>query len=162
MKKLILGLVVSLITIITLLLAGEYWVRNFVLKTVATGNCSQLDPIVKFKGIPGSVCTSRTQEWNVTNKHNSFGLRSPETTLEKSKDTFRILFLGDSFVQGYGVNEEKSFPRLVEIKLNDQYKGQPKIEVINSGVPNYSPLIEYLYLKNDGLKFNPDLVILEF
>lgn len=35
-----------------------------------------------------------------------------------------------------------------------------EFEVINSGVSAYSLLFEYLYLKNYGLQFNPDLVIL--
>lgn len=130
--------------------------------TWASGNCSQLDPIVKFKGVANSVCESKTPEWHVTNKHNSLGLRSPEISVSKPEGTYRILFLGDSFVQGYGVAEEESFPRLIEKELNAKFASNPKIEVVNAGVPNYSPLIEYLYLKNEGLKLSPDLVILEF
>lgn len=162
MKKLLAGVAISLVTIILLLFAGEFWVHNFVLVTRATGKCDQLDPIVKFKGIPNTTCTSRTPEWNVINKHNSYGLRSPETTIEKPPGTYRILFLGDSFTQGYGVNLEEAFPQLVEKELNGHFKNKFKVEVINSGVPNYSPLLEYLYLINEGYKFKPDLVILEF
>src|SRR3989338_553025 len=161
-KKLVLGLGISATTILVLFFLGEYWVRNYVLVTWATGNCSQTDEILKFKGVPGSICESKTPEWHVVNKHNSLGLRSPEIKIEKSQDTFRILFLGDSFVQGYGVEEEESFPRLLEKELNTKFGGKPKVEVVNAGVPNYSPLIEYLYLKNEGLKLSPDLVILEF
>jgi hypothetical protein len=35
-------------------------------------------------------------------------------------------------------------------------------EVINAGVASYSPLLEYLYLKNGGLDLDPDVVILNF
>ncbi len=162
LKNLLISLTVLLTTLVLIFLAGEFWVRNFVLVNKTSGNCVQADPIVKFKAVPSSECRSQTPEWNIINKHNSFGLRNPETTLEKPANTFRILYLGDSFVQGYGVAEEKSFVRTLEKKLNEKYSGSPKIEVINAGVPNYSPLIEYLYLKNEGVKFSPDLVILEF
>lgn len=161
-RAFIVGVLISVLTMILLTLFGEFYVRNFVLVTKSSGNCTLLDPIVKFRGAPGSECSSRTPEWNVTNKHNSFGLRSPEISLDKKEGAYRILYLGDSFVQGYGVEEGKSFPRLVEKELNKKYQGKPNIEVINAGVPNYSPLLEYLYLKNYGLKFDPDLVILEF
>lgn len=162
LKSLAISLVILLVTLVLIFLVGEFWVRNFVLLNKTTGNCMQLDNIVKFKAIPNSECFSQTPEWQITNKHNSFGLRSPGTSLEKKAGTFRILFLGDSFVQGYGVDEEKSFVRSLEKKLNEKFQGGPKIEVINAGVPNYSPLLEYLYLKQEGLKFNPDLVMLEF
>lgn len=161
-KKLLIGLLISLVTMIILLLLGEYWVRNFVLVSKATGDCGLSDEVLRFKGKPNSQCSSRTPEWNIKFKLNSFGLHGPETTLEKPVGTYRILFLGDSFTQGYGVEEDKSFPRLVEKRLNEISSGKPKIEVINAGTPNHSPLLEYLYLKNEGIKFNLDLVILEF
>lgn len=161
-KKVLIGLIIASVTSVLLYFAGEYYLRNFVLVTRSTGHCDQLDPLVKFKGIPNTTCTSRTPEWDVVNTQNSFGLRSPETSLQKPSGVYRILFLGDSFTHGYGVHADASFPSLVEKKLNEKFKGNPKIEVINSGVPNYSPLIEYLYLKNEGIQFDPDLVILEF
>lgn len=161
-KKILIGGFISLITLVIIFFAAEFTLKNFVLVNIATGICGVEDPVLKFKGKPNSECTSRTPEWNIKFRLNSFGLHGPETTLEKPEGVYRILFLGDSFTQGYGVEENKAFPRLVEKQLNDHYKGRTKIEIINAGVPNYSPLIEYLYLKNEGLKFNPDLVILEF
>src|SRR3990167_23406 len=148
MKKFFQGLLIFFITSIVIFLVAEFWVRNFVVVNKTTGNCMQLDPIVKFKAIPNSECFSQTPEWRITNKHNSHGLRGPAVTLEKPNDTYRILFLGDSFAQGYGVDEDKTFVRRLEKQLNDKYKQKPKIEIINAGVPNYSPLLEYLYLKN--------------
>ena len=34
--------------------------------------------------------------------------------------------------------------------------------MINTGVGSYSPLLEYLYLKNGGLDLQPDIVVLNF
>lgn len=161
-QPIFLGLTISFVTFLVLFLLGEFWVRHFVLVTETTGVCEKLDTILRARPIPGSVCFSQTPEWKVTNSHNSFGLRSPETTLEKPQGVYRILFLGDSFTYGYGVEEKDSFPRLVEEKLNGLFEGKPRVEVINGGLPGFSPILEYLYLKNEGFRFNPDLVILEF
>ena len=41
--------------------------------------------------------------------------------LSKSIETsFKILILGDSLTEGYGVNEEQSYPFLLEKKLNTE------------------------------------------
>ncbi len=49
---------------------------------------------------------------------------------EKEKAPFRILILGDSLTEGYGVETEEAFPALVEAEL----KGwNPRIEIINGG-----------------------------
>ena len=37
-----------------------------------------------------------------------------------------------------------------------------KYEVINMGNSSYSPILEYLYLKREGLKYGPDIVVLGF
>ena len=42
---------------------------------------------------------------------NSLGLRDIEHTIKKEKNEFRILCLGDSFTEGYGVDFEDSWPR---------------------------------------------------
>jgi len=162
LKQIFLGLIISFVTFSVLFVLGEFWVRNFVLINRTTGVCEEPDPILKARPIADSTCFSQTPEWKVINSHNSFGLRGPETTLEKPEGVYRVLFLGDSFAYGFGVEEANSFPRLVEKGLNEVFNGQPRIEVINAGIPGFSSILEYLYLKNEGFKFNPDLVILEF
>lgn len=52
-----------------------------------------------------------------TYSHNSLGLRgSKEYTFERQTD-HRILFLGDSFTYGFGVNDDQTFPYLTEKRL---------------------------------------------
>lgn len=92
---------------------------------------------------------------------NSNKLRGPEISYKKPKDTYRILFLGDSVTFGHLVHNYKEvFPHMVEKILFDKTK--KKIEAINAGVNGYSPWQEYLYLKEEGIKFNPNLVVVGF
>ena len=59
---------------------------------------------------------------------NELGLRG-KTIKEMSRK--RILFLGDSFTFGSGVEEDGTFPALVEYALGDE------ISVVNGGQPGY-------------------------
>lgn len=79
---------------------------------------------------------------------NQYGFRDKFITNE---DTPRIIFIGDSWTFGYGVNSEKSFPSLVGSKT--------KMSVFNMGVPNYSSLQSiYLYKRFED-KFKPKYVV---
>jgi hypothetical protein len=89
--------------------------------------------------------------WIVTN---SRGLRDREHTLEKQPGKYRIIVLGDSMTFGAGGVESKD--RFTDVLENSD----PRLEVINLGVPAYSTDQEYLYLKREGLLYHPDLVIL--
>jgi lysophospholipase L1-like esterase len=98
-------------------------------------------------------------EFNYLWENNSLGMRDPERKLEKDAETFRVLFLGDSFVQGYGVPREQSMVALLEQNLNQPPRSKT-IEVLNGGVFGYSPFLEYLYLRELMPKLKPDLVLL--
>lgn len=51
------------------------------------------------------------------------GFRDRVYPLDKSPGVTRIAFLGDSFVFGWGVNVENSFPKQLEKMLNEKIKG---------------------------------------
>lgn len=94
---------------------------------------------------------------------NSQRVRSTgETSVKKPHDCVRVLALGDSMTEGVGVNDNETSCYLLQDYLNAAGKNDVKYEVINSGVGSYVPILEYLYLKTDGIKFEPDLVILFF
>ena len=138
----------------------ESVLRIFEKKTYDLGACTSLDKYLHHVMIPNKTCRFKTDEWDVTYKFNSLGLRDDEINLEKPWDEFRILVLGDSFVQGHGITQDKTFVKLLEKNLKE--KTGKKFRVINAGVYGYSPLVEYLLLKKEGLLLNPDLVILAF
>lgn len=88
---------------------------------------------------------------------NSFGMRDLPRELVKGKDTFRILLLGDSFMEALQVPFHRSFPQLLEARLKE-LTGH-SIEVINAGVAGWGTDEELTYLTRYGLQFNPDLVL---
>ena len=92
---------------------------------------------------------------------NSHGLRGPETTYEKPPSTIRILNLGDSVAMGWGVDEEKTYGRGLELLLNEQSTGNLRYEVINAGVPGWNLENALAYLQAEGLKYEPDLLLLD-
>jgi lysophospholipase L1-like esterase len=92
---------------------------------------------------------------------NSHGLRGPETSYEKRPGTFRILNLGDSIVMGWGVSEEDTYGQQLESLLNEQDMDDPRYEVINAGVPGWNLENELAYLQAEGLKYEPDLILLD-
>jgi len=76
----------------------------------------------------------------------------------KPPDTYRILCLGDSIFFGYGVNNDELFSSHLEKLLNGS-DNLTRYEVINASAGGWG-LLEYAtFLKNEGYKYSPDLVI---
>jgi hypothetical protein len=85
---------------------------------------------------------------------NSKGIRGKiEYNYEKNPDKTRILILGDSFTFGEEVNDTETFPYYLQQKL-------PDAEIINFGVKAYGQDQILIYLLEEGLKYNPDIVLL--
>ncbi|MCB0344535.1 MAG: SGNH/GDSL hydrolase family protein [Bdellovibrionales bacterium] len=103
---------------------------------------------VKFQGVPVRI--------------NSCGMRSREIPIAKGEDVFRIAMLGDSYVFGWGVEEDKSFVSMLEQRLNQFTGGSPRVEVLNFGVPGYSTFQEVAAFNAIGRDFDPDLVLMYF
>ena len=70
----------------------------------------------------------------------------------------RVLLIGDSFIEGIGLDYEFTFAGLLQKHIEEKY------EVLNSAVSSYSPSIYYLktkYYLNKGYKFDKVLVFLD-
>jgi len=78
---------------------------------------------------------------------------------KKPANTIRILSLGDSNTQGYEVRQEYTFSSIVEKYL---LKEDYKVEVLNAGVSGFSTAEELIFLENEGIKYDPDVVLLGF
>ena len=94
-------------------------------------------------------------------KTNLKGLRDYEFPEKKPEGVFRIIVLGDSITEGHAIDIESTYPKKLEKLLN---KGKPtrKHEVINCGVTGYNTFQELIFLKEKGIKYQPDLVIVGF
>ena len=88
---------------------------------------------------------------------NAFGFRSKETAFEKRG--FRIVMLGDSFTFGTGVADEESFSWVLD-DLLDAGPGSAGAEILNAGTNGSSNVSQINYFRADGVRFDPDLVVL--
>lgn len=96
---------------------------------------------------------------------NSHGFRGAETPLAKRDGEMRILGLGDSVLFGQGVRQGQDYlSQLIEL-LNDRAQ-QRAVDYfwtgINTAVPGYNTAVEVALLRERGLAFEPDLVLLGF
>ncbi len=91
---------------------------------------------------------------------NRHGLRGPDREYRKREGVTRILFLGDSIPYGLRLPYDDTFPRRVEILMN-QERDRP-VECINAGIPGYSTWQEYQFFENEAYRYNPDIVVLSF
>jgi len=93
---------------------------------------------------------------------NHRGLRGADVADIKAPSTFRILFLGDSFTFGEGVQDDEPFPFLIGELLQKEAATGTLFEIVNAGVSGYNTRDEVRYLEHRGLALDPDLVVLTF
>jgi hypothetical protein len=121
------------------------------------------NPLISVEPIPNSeeiydgfeVCLPP-----VIVKINSQGFRDREYSVEKPNNTFRIIVLGDSFTFGVSVRSEDTYPKVLEQILNQNTS--KSYEVLNFGVRGFNMLEKIEFFKEKGIKFNPDLVIVQY
>jgi lysophospholipase L1-like esterase len=115
------------------------------------------------KMLPNSRSSVRQRDFHYTQRINNFGMRGDDIAEVKPADSFRILMLGDSFTMGKGVEDQQSFPRLLEHALQQRIascNSRRRVEVLNGGVDSYAPILSYLQLRQDFDRLKPDMVIL--
>ena len=117
----------------------------------------KLDPALGFKHLTDKKVTWHS-EGLATSYFNADGLREHGLTVLKPPGTFRIALLGDSMAESLQVPVEKSFG--YQIQESIKHKLSRPVQVINFGVSGYSTVQEYLQLKQQVLKYKPDLVLL--
>jgi hypothetical protein len=102
---------------------------------------------------------SQARLMGVDVKINSKGLREREISYDRTPSALRLVMLGDSFTLGWGVPVEQTFSRRIE-RL---YAARGiEAEVINAGVGNYNTIMEVNYFLNEGYKYRPDIVVLNY
>jgi len=157
------ALAVTAVSLVVPLLILEVGLRLFAPQTTAV-NVSEWDAVYGWRNRPGARGFFHTPEFRMEVRINSLGLRDEETTWEKPAGTFRLLGLGDSFAFGHGVAADSCFYSVAERALDQRSRaaGGPRVEVLNAGVGKWGTAAEYLYLKREGLRFSPDVVVVAF
>lgn len=120
---------------------------------------SEYDPLLGWRKKKNASATYRRREYTVDVRINSQGLRDAERSVEPSPGVFRVLALGDSFVEGYTVDLPFTVTQRLQARLKDS--GCPA-EVINGATQAYSTDQEYLFYRSEGARYQPSLVLLFF
>lgn len=144
------------------ILSRILWTRMSELENVSSisfisrSDHKKLDPPRIFW--PGQIGNIR--EFSVETSRNSLGFHDVEHTLQKPAGTFRVLILGDSFVEAIQVPLEKAFHKIVEKELNRRMDFP--VEIISLGRSGAGTQKSYEILLETGIRFRPDLVLMQF
>ena len=129
-----------------------------------------IEPIINIKEIPiDEFLIYSLKEQQETEKkceyeeRNNLGFKDFEWQIQKPSNTYRIITLGDSMTVGLCVRNEYTWPKQLEGKLND-LNFPIKLEVFNMGSHELDTGTseELGTLKNFSLKYNPNMIILEY
>ncbi|MBP7216013.1 MAG: SGNH/GDSL hydrolase family protein [Candidatus Omnitrophica bacterium] len=102
---------------------------------------------------PDYQCQWDSLEWSVAYQTNALGFRDDHHELGKQTGKKRIVVLGDSMAEGWGVEQDQMWQSLLQDKLGAQY------EIINCAVRGYDLIQEYRQFQEVGILYEPDLVI---
>jgi lysophospholipase L1-like esterase len=119
----------------------------------------EYDPLLGWRKRKNAIATYKRREYTVEVRINSQGLRDPERLPASDPNAFRVLALGDSFVEGYTVDLEQTVTQRLESRLK---AAGCATEVINGGTSAYSTDQELLFYRSDGARYRPSLVLLFF
>jgi lysophospholipase L1-like esterase len=130
-----------------------------------TGNFWRTDPQTGWSLQPGATGRwfNPPYEYDIDITINDQGLRDVERAgYDKPAGVFRILLLGDSYVEGLRVPLEQTFGKVLEAELNTSAPAGQRYEVVNAGVSGWGTDQQLLWLRTEGAKYQPDLVLLSF
>lgn len=118
------------------------------------------NPLIGYELVPHFESDVGGPMLDFRGKANSLGFRDREHPVEKPQGVYRVLVLGDSIVQGLGVpSSDDIFTTVLERTLLEQGND---VEVLNFGVSGYNTLQEVETLREKGLPFASDLIVLVF
>ena len=127
----------------------ELLVRAFVTVRDVGPALTEYDPVFGQRLKRNFRCVRETPEFHMRFSSNSLGWRGPEPAAPEAE----IVFLGDSFTMGYGVDEGLEFPQLLANALGKS--------VVNMGVGGTGNGRWPLILRGDAGSFEPETVVLQ-
>jgi hypothetical protein len=90
-------------------------------------------------------------------RSNSSGFRTPEFTIARPPDTFRIVVVGDSYTWGQGVALSETFSEVLRARLAPRLK----VEVIALGVCGHRFVDNVAKIEIIADRLDPDLVVIQ-
>lgn len=138
------NLIILGVTLVVLLMLGEFIVRFVFRDITSTGDNT-------------SYFARRWERSNVSK--NRWGFREREFKLTRPDNVYRIAVIGDSYTYGQGIPENERYTNLLEKYLN---KKNNKYEVLNFGKGGANTIDEITILRDVVLKANPDFILLQW
>jgi lysophospholipase L1-like esterase len=139
------------------LLAAELAVRtafpNWAPRSARMTTFWKYDARYGWVHVPNMTGRFASEGFDIEVRINSKGFRGREIPYARSGTSRRVLMLGDSHVWGFGVDEERSFVRLLANRV-------PDLEIVNLGVSGYSTDQELLLYQDEGYRYGADVVVL--
>jgi lysophospholipase L1-like esterase len=149
--RLLARLVLVCLSSVSTLVALEVGARLYA-KATATERGMTFDPELGWR--PRPFVTKFDSVWGATRpaRTNSRGWRDRERTYEKPPGTLRAIALGDSYTFGTDADDGERFTDLLQNRTG--------LEVVNLGVAGYGTDQELRVLEIEGVRYQPDIVIL--
>ena len=147
------GLAAPLLLVeLTLRLFGPVLPGNY-----ETGVWAEGHPVFGHFHIPGATAWVREPEFTTYLRFNQHGLRGAEVRVPKPPERYRVLFVGDSFIEAKQVAEQDSVAEQLNALV--QRAGRSEIRALNAGVFDWSQVHEYLYVQEAAPVLRPDLIV---
>jgi lysophospholipase L1-like esterase len=118
------------------------------------------NPKIGYEPVPLVYTGRELGFYDYLGASNSLGFRDREHAVAKPAGVYRIVVLGDSIAAGLHVERnEDVFPRILERLL---VQDGMRAEVINLAVSGYNTQQEVEMLREKGLQYHPDLVVVAY
>lgn len=155
----------AILLLVSLVVLAEIWLR-FEGTTPVPTVTSQVSPALQSMLVPSSTTHHEMRRLskvqladNVVLQTNSLGLRGTLPEEPKHAGVIRVVILGDETILAPHLANAETVPGRVGQFLS---KAEQQFEIINAGVPGFSPLLSWLQFRHELQELNPDVVILHF
>jgi hypothetical protein len=171
LRSIFINVLITLLAIAVSLAALEGLVRWFALAPPQSAGADSglktlvtFDQILETRYIPNvsTRIASPWKEYDVTYRTNQLGLRGGDFPA-KQPGELRVLAVGNSFVEGWGVEESQTFAHIAEDVLRSagEKTGRP-VRIVNGGISGYGAAQVYLNSGRLWPAVAPDVVLLAY
>ena len=115
------------------------------------------DPVLGYKQLPGQFVVTLKNVFNfrVTHLPNGLRITHPLETYNNPSNKEEIWIFGCSFTHGWALNDEESYPWLLQAQL-------PEYEVVNFGVEGYGTIHSLLQYRDAIKEKRPKVAVLAY
>jgi len=118
------------------------------------------NPLIGYELVPNYRSFRGGEMTDFKGKSNSLGFRDREHAVEKPDGVYRVIVIGDSVAQGFGLeDDDEMFSAVMEREL---LAAGCNAEVLNFAVSGYNTQQEVETLKAKGLRYDPDMVVVAY